>query len=247
MPDWLYEKDINMIWDDHDYGMDNGGSSYPLKEQAKEMYLNFWDIPNNDARRSRDGIYTSKIVDIDGFKLNIIMLDTRYFRSALDRSTGNAPFYKKNLDPNSTILGKKQWNWLEVVINQESDLVILATSIQLLATSHRFEKWSNFPHEHKKIKELLKNLDTPSLIISGDRHQGAVYKEDNLIEVTSSSLNKPLSKSKFIGRPNENDNTMIGEMYRGENFGLITIDTKNEKYVIELKDINGKQVTQIVI
>lgn len=247
MPDWLYEKDINMIWDDHDYGMDNGGSSYPLKEQAKEMYLNFWDIPNNDARRSRDGIYTSKIVNIDGFKLNIIMLDTRYFRSALDRSTGSAPYYKKNLDPNSTILGKKQWNWLEMIINQESDLIILATSIQLLATSHRFEKWSNFPHEHKKMKELLKNLDTPSLIISGDRHQGAIYKEDNLIEVTSSSLNKPLSKSKFIGRPKENDNAMIGEMYRGENFGLITIDTKNKKYVIELKDINGKQVTQIAL
>jgi alkaline phosphatase D len=97
------------------------------------------------------------------------------------------------------------------------------------------------------MKELLKNLDTPSLIISGDRHQGAIYKEDNLIEVTSSSLNKPLSKSKFIGRPKENDNAMIGEMYRGENFGLITIDTKNKKYVIELKDINGKQVTQIAL
>jgi alkaline phosphatase D len=134
-----------------------------------------------------------------------------------------------------------------MIINQESDLIILATSIQLLATSHRFEKWSNFPHEHKKMKELLKNLDTPSLIISGDRHQGAIYKEDNLIEVTSSSLNKPLSKSKFIGRPKENDNAMIGEMYRGENFGLITIDTKNKKYVIELKDINGKQVTQIAL
>ena len=164
------------------------------------MYLDFWNISLGDERRNREGIYTNKFINIDGFTVNLILLDTRYFRSDLDKTIGINSVYKKNLDANSTILGNKQWEWLEETIKKKADLVIISTSIQLLATSHRFEKWSNFPHEHIRMKKLLKQSKIPVLIISGDRHQGAIYEEDNLFEITSSSLNKTLSPSKFIGR-----------------------------------------------
>jgi hypothetical protein len=97
------------------------------------------------------------------------------------------------------------------------------------------------------MKKLLKQLNTPVLIISGDRHQGAIYKEDGLFEITSSSLNKVLSPSKFIGRPKEVDNLMIGDMYPGENYGLITIDTEKKDYLIELKDLNGQKVRELLV
>ena len=29
------------IWDDHDYGMNDGGVEYPHKEESKELFLNF--------------------------------------------------------------------------------------------------------------------------------------------------------------------------------------------------------------
>ena len=247
IPDWLFKKDVNVIWDDHDYGINNGGASYPLKKQAQLMYLDFWNISSGDERRKREGIYTNKFINIDGFMVNLILLDTRYFRSELNKTIGINPVYKKNLDLNSTILGKKQWAWLEEIINRKADLVIISTSIQLLATSHRFEKWSNFPHEHIRMKKLLKQLNTPVLIISGDRHQGAIYKEDGLFEITSSSLNKVLSPSKFIGRPKEVDNLMIGDMYPGENYGLITIDTEKKDFLIELKDLNGQKVRKLLV
>jgi alkaline phosphatase D len=247
IPDWLFKKDVSVIWDDHDYGINNGGASYPLKKQAQLMYLDFWNISSGDERRKREGIYTNKFINIDGFMVNLILLDTRYFRSELNKTIGINPVYKKNLDLNSTILGKKQWAWLEEIINKKADLVIISTSIQLLATSHRFEKWSNFPHEHIRMKRLLKQLKTPVLIISGDRHQGAIYKEDGLFEITSSSLNKVLSPSKFIGRPKEVDNLMIGDMYPGENYGLITIDTQKKEYLIELKDLNGQKVRKLLV
>ena len=236
IPDWLFKKDVNVIWDDHDYGINNGGASYPLKKQSQLMYLDFWNITSDDDRRKRVGIYTNKFINIDGFIVNLILLDTRYFRSELNKTIGINPIYKKNLDLNSTILGNKQWAWLEEIINKKADLVIISTSIQLLATSHRFEKWSNFPHEH-----------IPVLIISGDRHQGAIYEEDNLFEITSSSLNKTLSPSKFIGRPKEVDDAMIGGMYSGENYGLITIDSETKEYLIELKDLNGQKVRELLV
>ena len=97
------------------------------------------------------------------------------------------------------------------------------------------------------MKKLLKQSKIPVLIISGDRHQGAIYEEDNLFEITSSSLNKVLSPSKFIGRPKEVDDVMIGDMYSGENYGLITIDIEKKEYLIELKDINGKKVKQKLV
>ena len=247
IPDWLFKKDMNVIWDDHDYGINDGGSSYPLKKQAQLMYLDFWNISSDDERRKREGIYTNKFINIDGFTVNLVLLDTRYFRSDLDKTIGINTVYKKNLDLNSTILGNKQWAWLEETINKKADLVIISTSIQLLATSHRFEKWSNFPHEHIRMKKLLKQSKIPVLIVSGDRHQGAIYEEDNLFEITSSSLNKTLSPSKFIGRPKEVDDAMIGDMYSGENYGLITIDTEKKEYLIELKDLNGQKVRELFV
>ena len=247
IPNWLYEKDLNVIWDDHDYGINDGGGSYPLKKQAQQLYLDFWNISLNDSRRKREGIYTNKFINIDGFIVNLILLDTRYFRSNLNKTIGINSTYKKNLDPSSTILGNKQWTWLKETINKKADLVIISSSIQLLATSHRFEKWSNFPHEHLRMKTLLKQSKIPVLIVSGDRHQGSIYKEDNLFEITSSSLNKALSPSKFIGRPKEVDDAMIGDMYSGENYGLITIDTEKKEYLIELKDLNGQKVRELLI
>ena len=112
----------------------------------------------------------------------------------------------------------------------KSDLTIIATSIQLLPTEHRFEKWSNFPSDHLKLKKLLKSHSRPIVVISGDRHQGAIYNDENIYEITSSSLNRTLSPSKFIGRPKEVDDAMIGDMYSGENYGLITIDIEKGIY-----------------
>ena len=56
LPDWLLKKDINVIWDDHDFGINDGGSSYPLKSDAQKMYLDFWDVSQEDIRRYREGI-----------------------------------------------------------------------------------------------------------------------------------------------------------------------------------------------
>ena len=247
LPDWLFTKDINVIWDDHDFGENDGGSSYPLKQEAQKLYLDFWKIPIDDIRHKREGIYTNKIINIDNFKINLILLDTRYFRSDLKKTKGIKPVYLKNEELNATILGDEQWSWLLEVMKIKSDLTIIATSIQLLPTEHRFEKWSNFPSDHLKLKKLLKSHSRPIVVISGDRHQGAIYNDENIYEITSSSLNRTLSPSKFIGRPKEVDDVMIGDMYSGENYGLITIDTEKKEYLIELKDLNGQKVRELLV
>ena len=240
IPSWLFKKNVEMIWDDHDFGENDGGSSYPLKQKAQKLYLDFWEIPIDDIRHQRDGIYANKIIYIDNFIINLILLDTRYFRSGLKKTKGIKPVYLKNEELNATILGDKQWSWLMKVMKIKSDITIVATSIQLLPTEHRFEKWSNFPSDHFKLKKLLKSQSQPVIVISGDRHQGAIYNDENIYEITSSSLNKTISS--ILRRPKEADRYMLGKMFSGENYGLITINTDEKIIDLEIKDINGKRV-----
>ena len=240
IPAWLFKKNVEVIWDDHDFGENDGGASYPLKQEAQKLYLDFWKIPSDDVRQTREGIYTNKIININGFKINLILLDTRYFRSDLKQTKGVKPVYLKNKELNATILGDQQWSWLIEVMKIKTDLTIIATSIQLLATEHRFEKWSNFPADHLKLKNLLKSQSRPIVVISGDRHQGAIYKDENIYEITSSSLNKTISS--IFGRPKEIDKYMLGEMFSGENYGLITVHTDKKIVDLEIKDLNGNRV-----
>ena len=240
IPSWLFKKNVEMIWDDHDFGENDGGSSYPLKYEAQKLYLDFWEIPNDDIRHQRDGIYVNKLIYIDNFIINLILLDTRFFRSDLKKTKGIKPVYLKNEELNATILGDDQWSWLVEVMKIKSDLTIVATSIQLLPTEHRFEKWSNFPSDHLKLKKLLKSYSHPIVVISGDRHQGAIYNDENIYEITSSSLNKSISS--IFGRPKEVDRYMLGEMFSGENYGLITININKKIVDLEIKNIKGDRV-----
>ena len=84
-PDWIYTKKLNAIWDDHDYGKNDGGAEYPLKEQAQRLFLEFWNVNKDDARHSQKGIYFNEEKVFLNNKINLIALDTRYHRSSLDQ------------------------------------------------------------------------------------------------------------------------------------------------------------------
>ncbi len=78
------------------------------------------------------------------------------------------------------MLGEEQWQWLNDVIEKESDLIIIVSSIQVMATDHGFEKWHNFPHERLKLLELLESQNKPVMILSGDRHRAGFYEKGSL-------------------------------------------------------------------
>ena len=82
-PDWVFSKKLNAIWDDHDYGKNDGGFEYPLKQQAQAMFLEFWKVAKDDPRHLREGIYFNEEKEIFGRTINLIALDTRYHRCLL--------------------------------------------------------------------------------------------------------------------------------------------------------------------
>ena len=227
IPTWLKQTEKLVIWDDHDYGLNDGGGSYENKIGAQKLFNDFWKIPSDDLRQSRKGVYFSTEKIIGDKSVLIIGLDTRYFRSDLNKVNGS---YIVNDSPDATILGNEQWKWLKEELKKPHDILILATSIQLLATEHRFEKWSNFPNERAQIISLLNQLDSRVLIISGDRHRGGIYKQGDLVEITSSSLNRGLPPIP------ETDTLLLGKTHTIHNYGIIEFsDSKLELFIKDEK------------
>tara|TARA_Y100000992_G_scaffold128756_1_gene84813 strand:- start:480 stop:1427 length:948 start_codon:yes stop_codon:yes gene_type:complete len=229
MPSWLKNTEKLVIWDDHDYGLNDAGANYIYKEESQQIYNDAWNIDQNDPRRSREGIYFSELKDVAGKKILIVGLDTRYFRSNLIK-IGNS--YRPHINLNTTILGPIQWQWLEQELSREHDILILASSIQVLAKEHRFEKWSNIPHERERLLALLNKLSSKVLIISGDRHRSGFYKLDNIYEFTSSSINKGIFPSY------ETDTLLLGKTYTQNNYGIVEFHEESLNLFIKDENMN---------
>jgi len=234
LPDFLNDISIFSIWDDHDFGINDGGADYRFKRRAQELYLDFWEITKDDDRSNREGIYFSENKVFFDKKFKFIFLDTRFFRSKLKGKKSN---YIENIEPDATILGNAQWTWLENELKSDFDFLFIFSSIQIIAKDHRFEKWSNFPNERAKLFKLLEQFNDKTILFSGDRHRAGIYGKNGIIEVTSSSMNKP--GSSFT----ETDSYLIGKTYPQENYGVIEILENTIR--IKIKDIKGNTLNSI--
>ena len=240
-------------WDDHDFGANDSGTEYPMKRESQQLFLDFFDEPSGTARRQQEGVYDAKVFGPERQRVQIILLDTRYHRSTLAKRDerpepgegDNGPFGRR-LDPTATMLGAAQWQWLEEQLQVPAELRIVASSIQFLPDGHHWEKWGNLPLERQRMFEVIRKTGATGVIfISGDRHSAEISVENSevgypLIDVTSSSLNRP---SSWHTEPNA---LRVGTKYVQENFGTILIDwtTKDPVIRCQVRDIGGKVVLQ---
>jgi Phosphodiesterase/alkaline phosphatase D len=98
-------------WDDHDYGANDAGRSYPKRDSSQMKLLDFLEVPKDHPRRTREGVYSAHTYGPPGRRVKVILLDTRYHRAPITRD----PLTEQRYFPNETgdILGEEQWEWLE--------------------------------------------------------------------------------------------------------------------------------------
>src|SRR5262245_59407345 len=101
------------VWDDHDFGKNDAGEEYRKKKESQQLFLEFFKEPKDSPRWKQEGLYEARVVGPPEQSIQIIMLDTRYFRSALKKRkfVPGQGSYIPNTDPAATILGKNQWQW----------------------------------------------------------------------------------------------------------------------------------------
>ena len=187
---------VYATWDDHDYGRNDAGRGFSARSASEEIFEAFWDI--DGPARERPGIYHAVELGAAGRRVQIILLDTRYFRSPLTRArprpSGKGPYAAQQ--GSGTLLGEAQWQWLEVVLDEPAELRLVASSIQVLASHHGWESWANFPHEQERLFSLLSEADGQTVIVSGDRHFAEISRRKfdgdgtSLVDVTSSGINR---------------------------------------------------------
>ena len=248
LENFLKNVSTEFIWDDHDFGLNDGGSDYRYKDRAKELFLETWKIPSQDPRRLRDGLYFDKMIEKNGLKVHLIFLDNRTFKSEWkltdEFNKEGKERYVKDFDPDKTLLGKKQWQWLKDKLNEDSNIKIILSSLQILSLGHGWESWDKLPLERERLFNLIDESNISNLFIfSGDRHRGGFYSfktDDNndIYEFTSSSLNLPIPFN-----TEEKGPLRIGSTYRKANFGVVRIF--EDKVVMELTSNKGKVVNYL--
>ena len=239
---------IYATWDDHDYGKNDAGKEYKKKAESKEVFLDFWDGPQNSERRKSPGIYTYYYHQAEGKTLQVIVLDTRTFRDKHIRRNKKEkhPVWKHDYRPHETagqtFLGETQWQWLAQELKKPADLRIMASSTQFGHDYNGYESWTLFPFERQKMLDLIKSTKAEGVVfISGDVHWGEISKLNEpglypIYDVTSSGINK--SWKSF-----EPNLARVGKIYRQNHVAMFTIDWKKQDPEIEFSIIglDGKK------
>ena len=238
------------IWDDHDFGRNDGGADFPHKHMAAKLFYEFWGT--TPPRPPEQGLHFSRTYGPEGKRVQIILLDTRSFRSPLQRKTSAFPHwgpYEPDPDTSKTMLGPEQWAWLEAELQQPADLRLIVSSVQVLAEGHGWERWGNFPHERERFLRTLAGARGPAkiVVLSGDRHGAAIYSAQNaggeIVEITSSALNIPPPG------PNRDARVapLVTDVYVSENFGVLDFDWTNRKLTVSLQGLKGQVLADRVV
>jgi alkaline phosphatase D len=241
-------------WDDHDYGMNDAGGDYQYKDQSQALYNYVWDVSADDARRARPGVYQSWVIGEEGRRVQIIMLDTRYFRSPLlptdEYGAKGKERYIPDPDPAKTMLGAAQWAWLSEELKKPADLRLVVSSIQVIAEGHGWEAWRTLPAEREKLYEVFRSSGAENIVLlSGDRHSGSLYQRTDvldypLFEATSSSINLPAS----VWREQSGETYVepgphrLGGMIYDINYGVLEIDWAAGEVVVSLRGADGREI-----
>ena len=231
--------------DDHDYGQKDCHADNPHKEIAKELFYQFFDIPER-FRRETEGVYQSYAWGPPHRRVQVILLDTRYSRSPFEESKERGRPYKSTTDTSTQMLSAEQWSWLRNELETNTAQVrIIVSSIQVLSSTG-FESWGQLPHELHHLETLIRPyLKTSAvLLLSGDRHMGAMYEKDGLVEVTASSWTHsvPLGTFADCNTPSECDEPdgfRMGDMVRTNNFGSLDIDWEAKQIRVSLRNAEG--------
>ena len=234
-------------WDDHDYGVNDGGNTYKMRKESAEIFLDFFKDPADSPRRQREGIYGSYTFGPEGKTCQIILLDTRYFRDVLPRTTkkktpDKVGWYSPTDDTTMTQLGQEQWKWLEEQLQVPADLRIIASSVQVIPAEKGMENWGNVPHERKRLFELIKKHKAHhSFFISGDVHFGELSKMDvdgyPFYDMTSSGMSHP-----HPGWAKATNSFRVGDAHPVLNAGLIEIDWAGKKVALSYIDPKGEKI-----
>jgi len=227
------------IWDDHDFGPNDGDRSFYNKNLTLEAFKYFWANKSYGTNpEQNEGNYST----FNWGDAQFFLLDDRFFKSPNDRKTGTR-----------TILGDTQLEWLiDALSSSSASFKIIYVGGQVITSAARFENYATYPEEKEKLlKEIENNKIKGVLFLSGDRHFTELSKLERngtypLYDWTVSPLTSGVSDSY---KEDKNTNQVEGSLFAVNNFGIISFSGNkiNRQMQLSLFDKEGKELWNKVI
>jgi len=224
------------VWDDHDYGPNDGDWTYVHKGAALDAFREYWANPSYGLPDTPGVFGQFTWADIDFF-----LVDVRYYRSS-----SRAP-----KTPDKTLLGERQFNWLiESLTSSKAPFKVVVGGGQFLSPFDHFEGYAQFPHEQNRLVDALVKRGIEGVVfLSGDRHHSELVRIERddfypLYDFTSSPLGSRGAKAdKERKSPVRVPGTLI---HSRRSFGLIRVDGpgKNRVMTLEARDSAGELIWQ---
>lgn len=229
-------------WDDHDYGQNDGDRTNPAKGYAKKLFFEFWKVVKSRRQNPDGAIYGSYYYGTGDKRVQILVLDLRWNMSP--RSGDQISGWNIQTNTATTLLGQKQWEWLNEELQKPAKVRIVMSSLQFAATYNKYEAWNIFPHEQRRMLNMIKSTGAEGLFfVSGDVHYAdlSVVNEDNLYpiyDITASGMNIENAE------PYVNGNRITSHV--GLHYGIIDIDWAASPAVVnlEIHNLNGQKVIE---
>lgn len=217
-------------WDDHDYGLNDGGSDFVHKKDSLRIHKAFFGPYGNYSSFSRGpGVSFSFI----GFNTQFIFFDNRSFRSR-----------PKSL--NSTHWGKAQEKWAYKHLQSKKPTWFIQGD-QFFGAYHNWESYERLHNSSfKKMLGRLSKSPSPVFFISGDRHLFELMKLKptdlpyTTYEMTTSSIHSRV----FTNSSNPANPRRVKEITGKNHFALVKLNSNGSrmKMNISVIGLNGKNL-----
>jgi alkaline phosphatase D len=200
----LYKKDLDLqtahasapwavTWDDHEVD-DNYANAIAVDEQTPEQllirraaaYQAFYEFMPIRLPSGIQGASMQIYRPLQfGTLMDITVLDTRQYRSDQACRDGMKPSCDEHRDPNRTLLGDAQKDWLfKRLRNSEATWNVMAQQVMMGRLLRRNEQneemylmdiWDGYPGERDELLARLKAAETPNpIVLTGDIHSNWV-------------------------------------------------------------------------
>ena len=237
MADLLSSRPNFAIWDDHDFGPNDGNETFELKTESTQLFKNYWGN-KTFGESDNNGIYGKfNWSDCDFF-----LMDDRSNRSPnqLKDSITGKPNCEKEF------FGKKQLLWLKnSLVSSDAPFKFIVVGNEVLNPIAEKECLRHYPCEFNDLMSfIIANKIEGVVFLTGDRHFSEVigwqpkggYKMYDIC--TSALTSKPYN---LTGKPEfQNSFRVPNTLVMENNFATISISGKENNRKLKMLCIDKK-------
>ena len=224
------------IWDDHDYGPNDGDRTWKNKDESLEVFGRFWPNPGFGTETTPGNFCSFDYKDCSFF-----LLDDRYYRDK---------------EEFTEFLGPGQLEWLKNGL-KESDATFkfIACGSQVLNDITKGESYAKFFAERRNLFNFIRNEKINGVVfLTGDRHFTEVLKLEQedmypLYDLTLSPISMWVYKFGEGHRERYNPLRIEGTLFQEMNFGKIRVSGAegDRTATLEIRDKQGDLLKELSI